>query len=68
MKKALVIGSGLAGSSAAWKLASEGWRVQIHEADLQVGGTSAPLNLMAYCMNKMVFMFSIQILNKPINS
>jgi UDP-galactopyranose mutase len=38
MKKALVIGSGLAGSSAAWKLASEGWRVEIHEADLQVGG------------------------------
>ena len=38
MKKALIIGSGLAGSSAAWKLASEGWRVEVHEASLDVGG------------------------------
>jgi UDP-galactopyranose mutase len=38
MKKALVIGSGLAGSTAAWKLASEGWNVEVHEAGLEVGG------------------------------
>jgi UDP-galactopyranose mutase len=38
VKRALVIGSGLTGSTAAWKLASEGWEVRIHEAELVVGG------------------------------
>jgi len=37
-KRALVIGSGLTGSTAAWKLASEGWNVRIHESELFVGG------------------------------
>ena len=38
MKRALVIGSGLTGSTAAWKLASQGWQVRVHEASPFVGG------------------------------
>lgn len=37
-KSALVVGSGLTGSTAAWKLASEGWKVRVHESELFVGG------------------------------
>lgn len=38
MKEALIIGSGLTGSTAAWKLAKEGWRVNVYESALYVGG------------------------------
>lgn len=38
MKKALIIGSGLTGSTAAWKLADNGWEVKVHESKNYVGG------------------------------
>jgi len=38
MKKALIVGSGLAGSTAAYVLAKNGWDVTVHEKDYRVGG------------------------------
>lgn len=37
-KSCLIVGSGLTGSTAAWKLAESGWKVTIYEAELLVGG------------------------------
>lgn len=37
-KKALIIGSGLSGSTAANILAKNGWSVELHESEYQVGG------------------------------
>jgi len=38
MKKALIIGSGLCGSTAARVLAENNWKVEIHEMEYYVGG------------------------------
>lgn len=38
MKKAFIVGSGLAGSSAAYLLAKSGWDVSVYEKEYRVGG------------------------------
>lgn len=43
--KALIIGSGISGSTAASILAENGWDVEIHEAEYQVGGHVKTFNI-----------------------
>ena len=42
MKKILVIGAGITGLSAAWKLSEKGYKVDVVESDTSIGGLANP--------------------------
>lgn len=44
-KPIIILGAGLSGLSAAWKLAEEGYPVEVIEAESRVGGLATTLNL-----------------------
>lgn len=48
MKKAIVIGSGIAGISSALRLRKKGYKVDIYESNLYTGGKLHSLNLSGY--------------------
>lgn len=62
-KKVVILGSGLAGLSAAWKLSKEGHSVEILEYKTYPGGMSASLKREPYVFDHAPHMYAVE--NKP---
>jgi protoporphyrinogen oxidase len=48
MKKILVIGAGITGLSAAWKLSEKGYKVDVVESDTSIGGLAKSIKIENY--------------------
>ena len=51
MKKVIIIGGGISGLSAAWKLSENGYKTHIIESDNQIGGLAKSIKFNNYIMD-----------------
>ena len=51
MKKVIIIGGGISGLSAAWKLSEHGYKTQIIELDKQIGGLAKSIKIKDYILD-----------------
>ena len=48
MKKIIVIGGGISGLSSAWKLSEKGYKVDVVESDISIGGLAKSIKIENY--------------------